>query len=84
MGNSDIDKWIGDARDSTVSFFNDHVEQPVYSFFPLAHFLPFEKRMKSSHQNSLLILIQCEEDFGKIVNSVSLIIMPFGDRKSVV
>lgn len=35
MGSSDIDKWIGDARDSTVSFFNDHVEQPVYSFFPL-------------------------------------------------
>lgn len=82
MGSSDIDKWIGDARDSTVSFFNDHVEQPVYSFFPLtfplAHFLPFEKSMKSSHQNSSLTLIQCEEDFGKIVNSVSLIIMPFG------
>lgn len=31
MGNSDIDKWIGDARDSTVSFFNDHVEQPLLS-----------------------------------------------------
>ncbi|KAK4607501.1 hypothetical protein RGQ29_001374 [Quercus rubra] len=31
MGSSDIDKWIGDARDSTVSFFNDHVEQPLLS-----------------------------------------------------
>ncbi|KAF3955251.1 hypothetical protein CMV_019508 [Castanea mollissima] len=31
MGSSDIDKWIGDARESTVSFFNDHVEQPLLS-----------------------------------------------------
>ncbi|KAE8037586.1 hypothetical protein FH972_010164 [Carpinus fangiana] len=31
MGSSDIDRWIREARDSTVSFFNDHVEQPLLS-----------------------------------------------------
>ncbi|KAE8676440.1 60S ribosomal protein L36 [Hibiscus syriacus] len=29
MGSSDIDNWIHEARESTVSFFNDHVEQPL-------------------------------------------------------
>lgn len=33
MGSPDIDKWLREARDSTISFFKDHVEQPVYSFF---------------------------------------------------
>lgn len=31
MGSSDIDNWIREARDSTVSFWNDHVEQPLLS-----------------------------------------------------
>ncbi|XP_022728733.1 protein DGS1, mitochondrial-like [Durio zibethinus] len=31
MGSSDIDNWIREARESTVSFFNDHVEQPLLS-----------------------------------------------------
>ncbi|KAJ4978366.1 hypothetical protein NE237_009146 [Protea cynaroides] len=31
MGSSDIDNWIHEARDSTVSFWNDHVEQPLLS-----------------------------------------------------
>ncbi|KAK6138263.1 hypothetical protein DH2020_028010 [Rehmannia glutinosa] len=29
MGSSDIDNWIREAKESTISFFNDHVEQPV-------------------------------------------------------
>ncbi|KAJ7960495.1 protein DGS1, mitochondrial [Quillaja saponaria] len=29
MGSSDIDNWISEAKDSTVCFFNDHVEQPL-------------------------------------------------------
>ncbi|XP_059665453.1 protein DGS1, mitochondrial [Cornus florida] len=31
MGSSDIDNWIHEARDSTVSFWKDHVEQPILS-----------------------------------------------------
>ncbi|XWS73677.1 hypothetical protein CRYUN_Cryun02cG0149100 [Craigia yunnanensis] len=31
MGSSDIDNWIREARESTVSFFTDHVEQPLLS-----------------------------------------------------
>ncbi|WZY80409.1 hypothetical protein YC2023_026793 [Brassica napus] len=29
MGSSDIDNWIRDAKEATVSFFGDHVEQPL-------------------------------------------------------
>ncbi|CAN6560312.1 unnamed protein product [Malus baccata var. baccata] len=29
MGSPDIDNWVREARDSTVSFFSDHVEQPM-------------------------------------------------------
>ncbi|KAH6774847.1 dgd1 suppressor 1 [Perilla frutescens var. frutescens] len=29
MGSSDIDNWIKEAKDSTVSFWNGHVEQPI-------------------------------------------------------
>lgn len=31
MGSSDLDNWIQEAKDSTVSFFKDHVEQPILS-----------------------------------------------------
>lgn len=31
MGSSDIDNWIREARDSTASFWSDHVEQPIMS-----------------------------------------------------
>ncbi|KAJ6345054.1 hypothetical protein OIU78_007855 [Salix suchowensis] len=31
MGSPDIDNWIREAKDSTISFFNDHVEQPLLS-----------------------------------------------------
>lgn len=30
MGSPDIDNWLREARDSTIGFFSDHVEQPVY------------------------------------------------------
>ncbi|CAH2072918.1 unnamed protein product [Thlaspi arvense] len=29
MGSSDIENWIHDAKEATVSFFGDHVEQPL-------------------------------------------------------
>lgn len=29
MGSSDLENWICEAKDSTIGFFNDHVEQPV-------------------------------------------------------
>ncbi|CAG7879211.1 unnamed protein product, partial [Brassica rapa] len=29
MGSSDIENWIHDAKEATVSFFSDHVEQPL-------------------------------------------------------
>lgn len=32
MGSSDLDNWIQEAKDSTVGFFTDHVEQPVHFF----------------------------------------------------
>ncbi|WCJ20565.1 dgd1 suppressor 1 [Euphorbia peplus] len=31
MGSSDIDNWIREAKDSTLSFFSQHVEQPLLS-----------------------------------------------------
>ncbi|KAK4764627.1 hypothetical protein SAY86_025717 [Trapa natans] len=31
MGSSDINNWIREARNSTVCFLNDHVEQPLLS-----------------------------------------------------
>ncbi|KAJ1432094.1 Nuclear control of ATP synthase 2 [Sesbania bispinosa] len=31
MGSSDLDNWIQEARDSTVVFFKDHVEEPILS-----------------------------------------------------
>ncbi|KAL2316905.1 hypothetical protein Fmac_030781 [Flemingia macrophylla] len=31
MGSSDLDNWIQEARNSTVSFFENHVEQPILS-----------------------------------------------------
>lgn len=38
MGSSDIENWIHDAKEATVSFFSDHVEQPV-CFFSLSQIL---------------------------------------------
>ncbi|XP_028101006.1 protein DGS1, mitochondrial-like [Camellia sinensis] len=31
MGSSDIDNWIREAKDSTISFWNDHVERLLLS-----------------------------------------------------
>ncbi|GMH10333.1 hypothetical protein Nepgr_012174 [Nepenthes gracilis] len=31
VGSSDIDNWISEAKESTLSFWNDHVEQPLLS-----------------------------------------------------
>ncbi|PIN00768.1 hypothetical protein CDL12_26728 [Handroanthus impetiginosus] len=45
MGSSDIDNWIREAKDSTVSFWNDHVEQPILSIRDEL-FETFRKRQK--------------------------------------
>ena len=29
MGSNDIENWFNEAHNSAVSFFKDHVEQPV-------------------------------------------------------
>ena len=29
VGSSDIDNWIREAKESTISFWTEHVEQPV-------------------------------------------------------
>ncbi|KAL3530130.1 hypothetical protein ACH5RR_009452, partial [Cinchona calisaya] len=45
MGSSDIDNWIREAKDSTLSFWNDHVEQPLLSIRDEL-FETFRKRQK--------------------------------------
>ncbi|XP_048135977.1 protein DGS1, mitochondrial isoform X2 [Rhodamnia argentea] len=47
MGSSDINNWIREARDSTLSFFNDHVEQPLLSIRDEL-FETFRKRHESA------------------------------------
>nr|KYP73222.1 hypothetical protein KK1_005837 [Cajanus cajan] len=44
MGSSDLDNWIQEAKNSTIGFFENHVEQPVHFFLviyqdlsPLVH-----------------------------------------------
>ncbi|KZV30582.1 hypothetical protein F511_05732 [Dorcoceras hygrometricum] len=45
MGSSDIDNWIREAKDSTISFWKDHVEQPILSIRNEL-FETFRKRQK--------------------------------------
>ncbi|KAL2510949.1 dgd1 suppressor 1 [Abeliophyllum distichum] len=47
MGSSDIDNWIHEAKDSTISFWNDHVEQPLLSIRDEL-FETFRKRQKGA------------------------------------
>ncbi|XP_073066274.1 protein DGS1, mitochondrial-like [Primulina eburnea] len=45
MGSSDIDNWIREGKDSTISFWKDHVEQPIFSIRDEL-FETFRKRQK--------------------------------------
>lgn len=45
MGSPDIDNWIKEAKDSTQSFWNDHVEQPILAIRDEL-FETFRKRQK--------------------------------------
>ncbi|KAH6831994.1 dgd1 suppressor 1 [Perilla frutescens var. hirtella] len=45
MGSPDIDNWIKEAKDSTVSFWNGHVEQPILAIRDEL-FETFRKRQK--------------------------------------
>ncbi|KAL3752216.1 hypothetical protein ACJRO7_012948 [Eucalyptus globulus] len=47
MGSSDISNWIREAKDSTASFFSDHVEQPLLSIRDEL-FETFRKRHESA------------------------------------
>ncbi|WMV07293.1 hypothetical protein MTR67_000678 [Solanum verrucosum] len=47
VGSSDIDNWIREAKESTVSFWNDHVEQPLISIRDDL-FYTFRKRQKGA------------------------------------
>ncbi|KAL3620285.1 hypothetical protein CASFOL_035197 [Castilleja foliolosa] len=47
MGSSDIDNWIREAKDSTISFWNHHVEQPVLAIRDEL-FETFRKRQKGA------------------------------------
>ncbi|KAL3626550.1 hypothetical protein CASFOL_030099 [Castilleja foliolosa] len=50
MGSSDIDNWIREAKDSTISFWNHHVEQPVVMAFE-----EMELTLKSLHRTLLAL-----------------------------
>ncbi|KAJ6984290.1 protein DGS1 [Populus alba x Populus x berolinensis] len=65
MGSPDIDNWICEAKDSTISFFNDHVEQPNVIGFQradkryeqeLTH--PIQNLLKGELAHALLIQVQ--------------------------
>ncbi|KAK6925507.1 Nuclear control of ATP synthase 2 [Dillenia turbinata] len=45
MGSSDIDNWICEAKNSTLTFWNDHVEKPLVSIRDEL-FETFKKRQK--------------------------------------
>ncbi|CAN4092542.1 unnamed protein product [Withania somnifera] len=47
VGSSDIDNWIREAKESTFSFWNDHVEQPLISIRDDL-FYTFRKRQKGA------------------------------------
>ncbi|CAH9100124.1 unnamed protein product [Cuscuta epithymum] len=47
MGSSDIDNWLCEAKESTVSFWNGHVEQPILSIRDEL-FQTFRKREKGA------------------------------------
>ncbi|KAK6802652.1 hypothetical protein RDI58_000434 [Solanum bulbocastanum] len=47
VGSSDIDNWIREAKESTDSFWNDHVEQPLISIRDDL-FYTFRKRQKGA------------------------------------
>lgn len=47
MGSPDIDNWICEAKESTIIFWNDHVEQPILSIRDEL-FHTFRKRQKGA------------------------------------
>ncbi|KAF8039646.1 hypothetical protein BT93_B2002 [Corymbia citriodora subsp. variegata] len=47
MGSSDISNWIREAKDSTISFYSDHVERPLVSIRDEL-FETFRKRHESA------------------------------------
>ncbi|CAK7331853.1 unnamed protein product [Dovyalis caffra] len=70
MGSPDIDNWIREAKDSTVSFFNDHVEQPLLSIRDEL-FDTFRKRHKG---------VMEVEEVQLTANSLHRMLLDFGEQ----
>ncbi|XP_074263007.1 protein DGS1, mitochondrial-like isoform X1 [Silene latifolia] len=74
VGSPDIDNWIGEAKESTISFWTEHVEQPILSIRDEL-FDTFRKRHKGVMEaeevqltaNSLhrMLLTFCEQTNGQ-------------------
>ncbi|KAG2670945.1 hypothetical protein I3760_14G110300 [Carya illinoinensis] len=70
MGSPDIDNWIREARDSTISFFKDHVEQPLLSIRNEL-FETFRKRHKG---------VMEPEEVQLTSNSLRRMLLTFGEQ----
>ncbi|KAI4383708.1 hypothetical protein MLD38_009514 [Melastoma candidum] len=70
MGSSDIDNWISEAKDSTVSFLKQHVEQPVLAIRDEL-FDTFKKRHKS---------VMDVEELQLTVNSLRRMLLAFCEQ----
>ncbi|KAF5471065.1 hypothetical protein F2P56_011537 [Juglans regia] len=70
MGSPDIDNWIREARDSTFSFFKDHVEQPLRSIRDEL-FDTFRKRHKG---------VMEPEEVQLTSNSLRRMLLTFGEQ----
>ncbi|XP_065879101.1 protein DGS1, mitochondrial isoform X2 [Euphorbia lathyris] len=70
MGSSDIDNWIHKAKDSTFSFFSEHVEQPLLSIRDEL-FDTFRKR----HEGKMEI-----EEVQSTANSLHRMLLEFSEQ----
>lgn len=70
MGSSDIDNWIREAKEATISFFEEHVEQPVLSIRDDL-FETFRKRDKGVMNN---------EEVQLTVNSLHRMLRAFSEQ----
>ncbi|KAH7862145.1 hypothetical protein Vadar_000722 [Vaccinium darrowii] len=72
MGSPDIDNWIHEAKDSTISFWKDHVEQPLLAIRDEL-FETFRKRHKGVMQ---------QEEVQLTANSLHRMLLAFSEQTS--
>lgn len=70
MGSNDIENWVREARDSTITFWNDHVEQPILSIRDEL-FETFRKRHRS---------VMELEDVQLTANSLHRMLLTFSEQ----